>query len=545
MTSTAAALTEAGDLSRKPDLLAMFDIDGGHARIESRLRKALDGNGASGSDLQVLERNASIQAICIVAETVTHWSFRSRAFAGRAKGDVEYVSPSALKQVMSTRCEEWSASNTVMNLLRSKLASETKVGMSLPAEIPLGTVPHTVGCEERCSGCYGLGSYNCHLCQNGQAMCRHCMGHGDLHVTGERYRVRCTTCFGRRTVQCIGCAGAGSLQCTPCGATGIITTLAEGSVSAKVAYRTEALGGFDPDWHAALTKRGHTWLIDISKHAGAPKLVEAPGSIQASWSIALQVLDQRFEVLGKAYKATFVGNKEAVWSMPHFLDATAKPIAASMASAAPTEAFAIADRHPLAKSVRGVVLEGGDDEDVRRQFASAVSPEFVQGMRLTLQKARDSLASHAIGAAWRRAIPISLLLVAYGVGTGLFGRLLPKPNGRMATSDDLNLLLGFVALCILFAASYWFAGNAGRNALKVALGTSVKRMPPQGRTPAVAGLAAVALFAGVGFTFHSSEDTPIAVTASPARAASASASPELYEGILPKVSPPTVPFAGR
>ena len=70
MTSTAAALTEAGDLSRKPDLLAMFDIDGGHARIESRLRKALDGNGASGSDLQVLERNASIQTIRIVAETV-------------------------------------------------------------------------------------------------------------------------------------------------------------------------------------------------------------------------------------------------------------------------------------------------------------------------------------------------------------------------------------------------------------------------------------------------------------------------------------------
>lgn len=67
MTATAAVATQVADLSRKPDLLAMFDIAGGHERVEARLRNALDGNGAAGADLEILERKASAQAIRVVA----------------------------------------------------------------------------------------------------------------------------------------------------------------------------------------------------------------------------------------------------------------------------------------------------------------------------------------------------------------------------------------------------------------------------------------------------------------------------------------------
>ena len=87
----------------------LFDFAASHARVTERLKAALDGNCASKDDFETLNRTQHMQGIWIAAKASVSWKSQWRRFAGRARGNIEYVHPADLAAVARSGFDSFAA----------------------------------------------------------------------------------------------------------------------------------------------------------------------------------------------------------------------------------------------------------------------------------------------------------------------------------------------------------------------------------------------------------------------------------------------------
>lgn len=523
------------DPSTDVALLALFDLEGGHKRVESRMRSAIDGNGLTSADLRIVKRTSAVQSVIVETDVTVSWQWNSRTVTGHV-GGIERVGMFQLKPRMNDICEEWSQSQRVSDIIQHHLTSSAKGGMTLPASLELGMVPGSVGYETHCTHCH-LGRIDCRLCYQGRVRCNACGGRGQvLTDLGSAYR-SCYPCRGTGEVSCVSCAGRSWTECHNCAQTGIITTVAEGTVSATVERRIRAAPGFNQSWVEALTaERGHAWLIDLAAVHRGPMEV-GPGWVSVSWRLDLPVLSQEFEIGTAKHRAAWLGKSEIVWEMPSILDTFMHAAASSIMAAQPVDAFGLASEYPFFEAIKQHVLQGSKDREattVREQFELMASPAFLTEVRSSLAAKRDRIAASAVRSTWKLAVPASVAVAVAGMAAHVL--IVPRHHGSPAINWG-DVAIGLFGWAIASSLSYILAARAGRGAVQKALGIAVKGWPHQGAVARHAVAISVVLYGGIALllaltqrpclTIYWERDDMHAV------ASASSASLTATEGLLP------------
>lgn len=527
--STALAVKPTSSAASALDKL--FDFEASHARATARLRKALDGNGATAADLETVARTGHMQRIFVAADVRTNWSGGWEEFAGSARGNIQYVAGADLETVARRSFDEFAGRQVHADKVVGLLEASPTEGFAAERKIPLGAIPLSFASQRNCRGCGGAGECKCAniFCFFGKVNCTACNGTQVIyHHSGKS---RCNLCiYGK--VNCPHCAGTTRIGCGDCKTTGIFTTLWTAAVHAEVEYRIHTPEGHNESWTSSLTKSGHAWLADAG-FVSKPQVKKRDGGASVGWTVDVPVLGQTFRIGQKDYKAQYVGRRERMWSLPRFLDDTLGSAVRTIREARSAQAFAIAAQYPVFARVRhGVLKAKSEDADVVRLFEAAISTEVVAKVRARLESGRDEIARSTISTVWKYAgvalAAGSLIALASGQFGTLFGAMLPelkRPGSEVAVAAAGGLLLA-----ALLGATWFLAGIAGRSAVRTVLETKADRLPDQGRIPMYACLATVFVYAAGAYMIVPGKASPNPRTA----AVSASSR-------LPDVKPPTIP----
>lgn len=507
----------------------LFDFAASHARATTRLKKALDGNGASATDFESLSLTQHMQGIWILANAKVTWTARWETFAGKARGNIQYAEPGDLEAVARRGFAAFAAKPAHVETLVALFTASPAKGFAAGPKIELGGVPVSYAAEQYCNACSGRGKVGCTACHFGKQTCTSCWGKGTIW-TGSSH-MRCNCSGGK--MNCTTCGGWQIVGCAPCGQKGIFTTLWTGSVHADVVYKIHTPDGSREDWTKALTKSGHAWLADAG-FVAPPHVDRHAGGVGLGWDVKVPVLGQKFRIKGRQYDAQYVGRRERMWKMPRFLDDLLKPLSDTVGRAQAAEAFSLARTAPVLDAVRSVVLhQKRSDEAVAAEFENAVTADFVADVRIHLEVARDRIAGSSIRSVWRYAAVALTVGALAALASGQFRLLLAafNPAQQGGISEVGAALTGGLVLAALLGVTYLLAGLAGRSAVRTVLETKADRLPSQGWTPAAAAAASLAIYAVCAHLIV--PGAPSAATAS--RSASAVSS-------LPHVPQPTIPF---
>lgn len=508
----------------------LFDFAASHARATNRLKKALDGNGASASDFETLGRTQHMQGIWIVAKATIRWTASWETFAGKARGNIQYADPADLAAVARRGFDAFAAKPAHVETLVALFTASPAKGFAAGPKIELGGAPVAYASEEYCNACNGRGKVGCTACHWGKQTCTGCHGQGRVW-TGSSY-MRCPLNCSSGKMNCLTCGGWQIVGCAPCGQKGIFTTLWTGSIHADVAYEIHAPAGQREDWTRSLTKSGHAWLAEEG-FVAPPHVSRHAGGVGIGWDVKVPVLGQKFRIKDRQYDAQYVGRRERMWRMPRFLDDLLHPLSGAIGRAQAAEAFALSKNAPVLNAVRNVVLHHKrSDEAVAGDFENAVTTKFVAQIRLHLEVARDRIARSTIKSVWNYAA-VSLTVGALAaLASGQFRLLLAEFNPAQQHGDSAvgAALVGGLVLAALLGATYLLAGLAGRSAVRTVLETKAERLPSQGRTPAIAAAASLAIYGACAYLIVPGMSDRGVSKPSPAVAS------------IPHVRPPTVPF---
>jgi hypothetical protein len=334
-------------------------------------------------------------------------------------------------------------------------------------------------------------------------------------------------------MNCTTCGGCQIVGCAPCGRNGIFTTLWTGSIHADVDYKVHTPEGSREDWTKALTESGYAWLADAG-FVAPPHVSRGTGGVGIGWDVKVPVLGQKFRIKGRQYDVQYVGRRERMWKMPRFLDDLLQSLSTSVGSAQGAEAFSLARTAPVLDAVRNVVLhQDRSDEAVAADFENAVTADFIAGVRIHLETARDRIARSSIRSVWNYAAVGLTVAALAALASGQFRGLLAAfdPAHQRTDPGGGAAFLGGVLLAALLGVTYLLAGLAGRSAVRTVLETKADRLPSQGAIPAIAAGASIAVYVACASFIGSGTSTPAAATG-PAPAVSS----------LPHVPPPTIPF---
>jgi hypothetical protein len=508
----------------------LFDFAASHARATNRLKKALDGNGASATDFETLSLTQHMQGIYVTVRADITWTSSSRVFAGTARGDVRYVHQADLETVYRQRFDEYSERPELVDAVVGQIACSPEKGFAVGDKIDLGAIPTSYASSSTCTNCAGAGTARCtnYGCYLGKVTCMAC--NGTRVVIG--YRIACSNCtYGK--VNCSHCHGSQMVGCAPCARTGLFTTLWTGRLHAKVRHEIHNPAGQREDWTKALTRSGHSWLA-TEGFVSPAKVVRRVDGASVGWDVKVPVLSQKFRIKGTAYDAQYVGRRERMWKVPRFLDNLLYPLTNMVGRAQGAEAFALSRNAPVLDAVRNVVLHNKrSDEAVAGDFENAVTTDLVGKARRHLEACRDGIASSTIRSVWNYAA-VSLTVGALAaLASGQFRLLLAAfdPAHQRTDPGSAAALVGGVLLAALLGLTYLLAGLAGRSAVRTVLETKADRLPSQGRTPAIAAGASLAIYAACACLIGTGTSSPAAATR-PSPAVSS----------LPHVPQPKIPF---
>lgn len=523
----------------------LFDFAASHSRVTERLKKALDGNCASEEDFEPLSRTQHMQGIWIAAKASVSWESQWRRFAGRARGNIEYVHPADLAAVARSGFDSFAAKPAHVETLVAMFTASPAKGFAAGQKIPLGAVPVEYASEERCDACAGRKRVPCTNCHWGQVTCTGCYGSGTSHSSGRTYR--CSLCNGSGKRACHVCGSFQTVGCQPCGQSGIFTTIHTGHIHADVVYEVHTPAGQDESWTKALTKSGHAWLAEAG-FVSPPHVSRHAGGVGVGWDVKVPVLGQKFRIKGKDYEARYVGRKDRMWRLPYFLDDLMRQASYVLESAKAADAFSLSRNVRVLNAVRSVVLHRSrTDEAVAADFEDAVSVSFVEEVRRNLESRRDAIARSTIKSVWTYAAVALTVGALVALASGQIRVLLASFNPHQQQPDAATgaALVGGLFLAVSLGITWLLAGLAGRSAVRTVLETDAERLPSQGRTPIVAAAASLAVYAGCAYLLlggspmqaAASPKPPAAIATRPAPVAA----PIPYDSI-PHVKPPTVPW---
>jgi hypothetical protein len=523
----------------------LFDFAAAHARVTDRLKKALDGNCASEADFETLARTQHMQGIWIGAKASVSWESQWRRFAGRARGNIEYVHPADLKAVARNGFDSFAARPAHVETLVAMFTASPAKGFAAGQKIPLGAVPVEYASEERCDACGGRKRVPCTSCHWGQVTCTGCYGSGTYHASGRTYR--CSLCNGSGKRGCTTCGTLQTVACQPCGQTGIFTTIHTGHIHADVVYEVHTPAGQDESWTKALTKSGHAWLAEAG-FVSQPHVSRHAGGVGVGWDVKVPVLGQKFRIKGKDYEARYVGRKDRMWKMPRFLDDLLAQASFMLDRAKPADAFSMSRNVRVLDAIRSVVLhKARTDEAVAGDFENAISTSFVEGVRRCLESRRDGIARSTIRSVWSYAAVALTVGALAALASGQIRLLLASfnPNQHQPDAAAGAAIVGGLFLAASLGITWLLAGLAGRSAVRTVLETDAERLPSQGRTPIFAAAGSLAVYAACAYLLVGGTSNPATAspkpTASPAAHAAPMPPPILYDS-LPHVKPPTVPW---
>lgn len=509
----------------------LFDFEAAHARTTARLRKALDGNGAAGSDLEPVSHSERMHGIVVAAHVKTKWTGNEQDFAGPAQGNIKYVHAADLAAAATRSFNEFSARAEHVDKVVVDLTSSPAKGFGSSGNVDLGRIPLSFASQRNCRGCGGDGQCRCPnlYCSFGKVTCSSC--NGTQRYGYGKDSVPCYQClYGK--MNCRTCMGTTWVGCGPCNRTGIFTTLWTASVVAEVEYRIHTPEGHDKAWTESLTKSGHSWLAGEG-FVGKPQVSRTAAGAGIGWTVDVPVMAQTFRIGDRQYTAGYVGRRERMWSLPRFIDDTLKPIGRRIAAARSAEAFTLAAQYPIFSKVRdGVLHSKCEDAAVAGMFEKAVSTEVVEEVRLRLEAGRDQIARSTISTVWKYAAVAltagSLIALASGRTRAMIGAVLPELQ-RVGTNGEVAFIGGLM-LTALLGATWLLAGFAGRSAVGTVLQTKVERLPEQGRAPVYACIAAFLAYGAGAYLLAPKAE------ASPTRTAAIPALPG-----MPSIKPPTIP----
>jgi hypothetical protein len=506
----------------------LFDFAASHARATNRLKKALDGNGASATDFQSLSLTQHMQGIWILATAKVTWTARWETFAGKARGNIQYAEPGDLEAVARRGFAAFAAKPAHVETLVALFTASPAKGFAAGPKIELGGVPVSYAAEQYCNACNGRGRIGCTACNWGKQTCNACWGKGTIW-TGSSH-MRCNCSGGQ--MNCTTCGGCQIIGCAPCGRNGIFTTLWTGSIHADVDYKIHTPDGSREDWTKALTESGHDWLADAG-FVAPPYVDRYAGGVGLGWDVKVPVLGQEFRIKDRQYHAQYVGRRERMWKMPRFLDDLLQPLSGSIERAQGAEAFSLARTAPVLDAIRSVVLhQERSDEAVAAEFENAVTADFVAGVRTHLEVARDRIAGSSIRSVWKYATVFLTVACLAALASGQFrGLLAAFDPAHQRTDPGGGALVGGALLAALLGVTYLLAGLAGRSAVRTVLETKADRLPSQGWTPAIAACASLAVYVTCASLIGSGTSSPAPATG-----------PALAVSSLPHVPPPTIPW---
>lgn len=526
--STALAVKPSPDTAAALDKL--FDFEASHARATARLRKALDGNGAAAADLQSTKRWHRMEGAVVALTATMSWSSCRNTYAGKVKGNIDYVSEADLEQAYRRHFDAYSEQAAHVETIVAKLAASPAAGFSAGERIELGGIPLAFASQRLCDCCNGYGQLKCTNCFTGRKQCMTCYGKQRIW-TGSAY-IACPSYCSYGEVNCSHCFGTTRIGCGACNTKGIFTTVWTGTIHAKVACEIRTPEGRDEAWTKSLTKSGHAWLAEAGI-VGKPRISKGEGVATIVWTVDVPVLGQTFRIGEKDYRTQYVGRRERMWSLPRFLDDLVQPLAARIGAAQPAEAFKLAEQAPVFAVVsRGVLHAPRTDDAVAGDFENAVSTSILAGVRGRLEAKRDGIARSTISSVWKYAGAAltagSLIALASGQTRSLLGAALP--DLQRSGMEGSVAVVGGMVLAALLAATWLLAGLAGRSAVRTVLQTRAARMPDQGRAPAYAVVAALAVYSAGAYFVVPGATPPSTRTAGVAAASR-----------MPVVQPPTIP----
>ncbi len=524
----------------------LFDFAASHARVTKRLKAALDGNCASADDLETLTQTQHMQGIWIAAKASVGWESQWRRFAGRARGNIEYVHPADLKAVARRGFDNFAGKPAHVETLVAMFTASPAKGFAAGQKIPLGAVPLEYASEEVCDSCAGNRRVRCMSCVWGKITCNVCGGSGRVH-SGTSYS-RCGTCLSSGKINCYGCGGGSTVACHPCGQTGIFTTIHTGHIHADVVYEVHTPAGQDESWTKALTKSGHAWLAEAG-FVSPPHVSRHAGGVGIGWDVKVPVLGQKFRIKGKDYQARYVGRTDRMWRLPYFLDDLMNQGSYILENAKAAEAFSLSRNVRVLDAIRSVVLHRNrPDEVLAASFENAVSVSFIEGVRRTLESKRDAIARSTIKSVWSYAAVALTVGALVALASGQVRTLLASfnPNQHQPDAAAGAALVGGLFLAASLGITWLLAGLAGRSAVRTVLETDAERLPSQGRTPIFAAAGSLAVYAACAYLLVGNSPNPATASAShPASVAAsrpAPAPPPIPFDTIPHVKPPTVPW---
>ncbi len=478
-----------------PPLDGLFDFAAAHARVTHRLRRALDGNGAAGSDMETVSRWERVEGAVVNLDASVSWTSSRRTYAGKLTGNISYVNEADLEVAYRQHFNAYSEQPRHVDRVVADLSASPAAGFASEAEVDLGAIPLSFASQCHCDSCSGYGQVPCTNCYSGRVTCMTCYGKQRVW-TGSSY-IACPMHCMRGQVYCPACFGATRLRCSPCEGKGIFTTVWTGRIHAKVSYGIGTPPGRDEAWTKVLTKSGHAWLAEAG-FVGKPTVRKGKGCTTIAWTVEVPVLGQIFRIGGKEHKSQYVGRRDRIWSLPRYLDDLLQPIAEKIGTAQPAEAFKLAEQIPVFADVRrGVLHSPRTDEDVSSDYENAVSPTILAEVRNRLEINRDRIARSTISTVWKYAAFAltagALVALASGRTRSMLGSILPEMQ-RTATNGEVAFIGGLL-LMALMGATWLLAGLAGRSAVRSVLQTKVDRLPQQGRTPIYACIAAFLAYA--------------------------------------------------
>ncbi|MGU3558558.1 hypothetical protein [Methylobacterium radiotolerans] len=524
----------------------LFDFAASHARVTERLKAALDGNCASKDDFETLNRTQHMQGIWIAAKASVSWKSQWRRFAGRARGNIEYVHPADLAAVARSGFDSFAAKPAHVETLVAMFTASPAKGFAAGKEISLGAVPVEYASEEHCDACNGRKRVPCTNCVWGQVTCTGCYGSGTYHSSGRTSP--CGVCNGSGKRGCVTCGTFQTVACQPCGQTGIFTTIHTGHIHADVVYEVHTPAGQDESWTKALTKSGHAWLAEAG-FVSPPHVSRHAGGVGVGWDVKVPVLGQKFRIKGKEYQARYVGRTERMWRLPYFLDDLMNQGSYILKNAKAADAFSLSRNVRVLDAIRSVVLHRNrPDEVLAASFENAVSVSFIEGVRRTLEAKRDAIARSTIRSVWSYAAVALTTGALVALASGQIRMLLASfnPNQHQPDAAAGAALVGGLFLAASLGITWLLAGLAGRSAVRTVLETDAERLPSQGRTPIFAAAGSLAVYAACAYLLvGGSPNSAVAAVSRPASVAAARpapAPPPIPFDSIPHVKPPTVPW---